>query len=246
MDSDSDKENYFSLYMKKIKNDTQKKIDIRSDKKAKNNCCASIQKLKEDHNKKIKLLLESSEKKNKNTFSIINSNLFKIHAPDKNKKECATGTKNLFIDKMKSKNIRVNKSSADINSYSNKNKKSKNNKKHNIDIKNNNKCSINHDNKIDKLKNRIFDLMNVIDNFEKDYINSNKPIQIKEEDKVTKIKIIIDYQVKSFKGLFSWCKYIESINFKKFYRNNITDMSWMFNGCYSLKKLNLNNFNTKK
>ena len=63
-------------------------------------------------------------------------------------------------------------------------------------------------------------------------------------DKVTKIKIIIDYQVKSFKELFFWCKCIESINFKKFYRNNITDMSWMFNGCYSLKELNLNNFNT--
>ena len=67
---------------------------------------------------------------------------------------------------------------------------------------------------------------------------------IDEEDKVTKIKIIIDYQVKSFKGLFSWCECIESINFKKFYRNNITDMSGMFSGCSSLKELNLNNFNT--
>ena len=42
---------------------------------------------------------------------------------------------------------------------------------------------------------------------------------IEEEDKVTKIKIIIDYQVKSFKYLFSGCKCIESIKFKKFYRN---------------------------
>ena len=61
---------------------------------------------------------------------------------------------------------------------------------------------------------------------------------------MTKIKIIIDYQVKSFKELFSGCYYIESINFKKFYRNNITDMSYMFAGCSSLKELNLNNFNT--
>ena len=67
---------------------------------------------------------------------------------------------------------------------------------------------------------------------------------IEEEDKVTKIKIIIDYQVKSFKGLFSGCYCIESINFKKFYRNNITDMSWMFHGCSSLKQINFNNFNT--
>ena len=61
---------------------------------------------------------------------------------------------------------------------------------------------------------------------------------------MTKIKIIIDYQVKSFKELFSWCECIDSIYFKKFYRN-INGMSWMFRGCSSLKELNLNNFNTK-
>ena len=58
------------------------------------------------------------------------------------------------------------------------------------------------------------------------YFNDNKEeiknkYEINEEDKVTKIKIIIDYQVKSFKKLFSWCECIESINFKKFYRNNV-------------------------
>ena len=81
------------------------------------------------------------------------------------------------------------------------------------------------------------------------YFNDNKEeiknkYEIKEEDKITKIKIMIDYQVKSFKELFYWCKCIESINFKKFYRNNITDMSDMFYECSSLKELNLNNFNT--
>ena len=81
------------------------------------------------------------------------------------------------------------------------------------------------------------------------YFNDNNEeikdkYEIKEEDKVTKIKIIIDYQIKSFNSLFKWCECIESINFKKFYRNNITDMSWMFLGCKSLKELNLNNFNT--
>ena len=58
------------------------------------------------------------------------------------------------------------------------------------------------------------------------YFNDNKEeiknkYEIKEEDKVTKIKIIIDYQVKSFKKLFYDCDCIESINFKKFYRNNV-------------------------
>ena len=72
------------------------------------------------------------------------------------------------------------------------------------------------------------------------YFNDNKEemknkYTINKKDKITKIKIIIDYQVKSFKDLFSWCKCAKSINFKKFYRNNITDMSWMFDRCSSLK-----------
>ena len=81
------------------------------------------------------------------------------------------------------------------------------------------------------------------------YFNDNKEeiknkYRINKKDKVAKIKIIIDYQVKSFKELFSWCKCIESINFKKFYRDNIIDMSNMFKECSSLKEVNLNNFNT--
>ena len=79
------------------------------------------------------------------------------------------------------------------------------------------------------------------------YFNDNKE-EIKrnylnKNDNVEKLKIIIDYQVKSFEGLFEDCEYIESIYFKKFYRNNVTDMSWMFYGCSSLKELNLSNFN---
>ena len=58
------------------------------------------------------------------------------------------------------------------------------------------------------------------------YFNDNKEeiknkYEIKEGDKVEKIKIIIDYQVKSFHGLFYKCNCVESINFKKFYRNNV-------------------------
>ena len=40
-----------------------------------------------------------------------------------------------------------------------------------------------------------------------------------------KIDIIIDYPVKSFYQLFSYCGCIESVRFKKFYRNNVTNMS---------------------
>ena len=81
------------------------------------------------------------------------------------------------------------------------------------------------------------------------YFNDNKEemknkYTINKKDKLTTINIIIDYQVKSFEHLFSDCYSIESINFKKFYRNNINNMSFMFYGCSSLKKLNLSNFNT--
>ena len=53
------------------------------------------------------------------------------------------------------------------------------------------------------------------------YFNDNneeiKKTELNKEDKVSKINIIIDYQIKSFKELFFDCKCIESINFKKFF-----------------------------
>ena len=65
-----------------------------------------------------------------------------------------------------------------------------------------------------------------------------------ENDNVTNINIIIDYQVKSFRELFNWCKCIESISFKRFYLNNINNMDSMFGDCSSLKEINLSHFNT--
>ncbi len=80
------------------------------------------------------------------------------------------------------------------------------------------------------------------------YFNNNKE-EIKrnyldENDNVEKLKIIIDYQIKSLEELFAYCKSIEYVNFKKFYRNNVTNMGFMFDGCSSLKELNISNFNT--
>ena len=64
------------------------------------------------------------------------------------------------------------------------------------------------------------------------YFNDNKEEikrnDLNKNDNVSKIKIIIDYQVKSFGYLFFDCKCIEYICFKKFYRNNINNMSGMF------------------
>ena len=53
---------------------------------------------------------------------------------------------------------------------------------------------------------------------------------------ISKIKIIIDEQIKSFKYLFRDCTSIKSLSFKQMFRTNITDMSGMFLGCSSLKK----------
>ena len=80
------------------------------------------------------------------------------------------------------------------------------------------------------------------------YFNNNKEEikrnYIEEGEQIQIIKIIIDYQVKSLEELFFMCDCVESIEFKKFYRNNIIDMHEMFFECKSLKELNLNNFNT--
>ena len=81
------------------------------------------------------------------------------------------------------------------------------------------------------------------------YFNNNEEEEIKgnyiiKDKEIKTIKIIIDYQVYSFNKLFCNCKCIESIYFKKFSRNNITNMKGMFLYCSSLKELNLNNFNT--
>jgi len=72
----------------------------------------------------------------------------------------------------------------------------------------------------------------------------NKEDKSLKFNKINKINIIIDYQIKSFKNLFYYCKCIESVNFKQFSRNNITDMSGMFYGCSLLNVLNLSKFNT--
>ena len=67
---------------------------------------------------------------------------------------------------------------------------------------------------------------------------------IEEGENVDKIKIKIGFQVKSLEKLFYNCECIESINFIKFLRINVINMSYMFCGCSSLKDLNLSNFNT--
>ena len=78
------------------------------------------------------------------------------------------------------------------------------------------------DNENDKLYYHIYfnDNIEEIKNkyeIEEDIFGVTKHVYyIKEEDKVKKIKIIIDHQVKSIEKLFKDCECIESIKFKKF------------------------------
>ena len=71
---------------------------------------------------------------------------------------------------------------------------------------------INLSNKVDRLYYNIFFNIN-----EEEIINK---YEIKKENKFEIIKIIIDFQGKSFKNLFYEYTCIESINFKNFYRNS--------------------------
>ena len=83
------------------------------------------------------------------------------------------------------------------------------------------------------------------------YFNNDERKEINKdyftiEDKVRKIKIIIDDNIKSLKDLFNGCICIKKIIFKKFNTKDIKDMSNMFYGCTSLEEINLNEFNTDK
>ena len=94
--------------------------------------------------------------------------------------------------------------------------------------------------------------INIIDENNKPYFHIFFNDSKKEEkrnyisgyDKINKIKIIIDYQISSFYGLFKNCIYIDTISFIQFKRKNINNMSYMFDGCSSLNELNISKFNT--
>ena len=86
-------------------------------------------------------------------------------------------------------------------------------------------------------------LINIINEKEKSFFHiffENKQkinYLTKKIIKYKAIKRIIDFQVKSFHILFSSCKCIKSINLKKFYRNDIDDMSFIFSNCYNTRRI---------
>ena len=82
------------------------------------------------------------------------------------------------------------------------------------------------------------------------YFNNNRKEErrnyITENDKVTIIKIILEYGIKSLEELFKDCKCIKSIYFIKYIRNDITNFSKMFYNCSSLLFLDLSILKTYK
>ena len=80
------------------------------------------------------------------------------------------------------------------------------------------------------------------------FFNNNieeiKRVYITTKDEIKKIKIFIDYEIKSLNELFKGCVCIKSINFFRFNRTNIEIMSGMFLGCCNLRKINCSKFHT--
>ena len=79
------------------------------------------------------------------------------------------------------------------------------------------------------------------------YLDDDKEITIndiiKENKSVSDIKLVIDYDIKSFKELFYSYDFIYKIDFIKCKRKDITDLSRMFYGCKALKFDKFNSFN---
>ena len=68
-------------------------------------------------------------------------------------------------------------------------------------------------------------------------------VYIYPEDNAEKITITLDYRFDRYKYLFSKCDGIKSVNFIKYYRKDINDISHMFRECHNLEQANISNIN---
>ena len=78
--------------------------------------------------------------------------------------------------------------------------------------------------------------------------NNNEEIHrtyLTSNDAVSKIIVLLDRKVKSFKGLFKDCKYINEVKIISCLRRNIYNTSEMFYACTSLTKVDLSNLKTE-
>ena len=93
-------------------------------------------------------------------------------------------------------------------------------------------------NRKDEYKSSIHIFFN--DNEESE-INRN---YITSSDHVWKIKVVLDWEIKSLKGLFKNCSCIKEIKFTNFSTSRIEDMSEMFYDCSNLNKIDFEKFKT--
>ena len=104
------------------------------------------------------------------------------------------------------------------------------------------------------MENSSGDFINIADKYQPyfhiycndDYNKEIKKTYYNKSDNVSKIGIIIDYKVKSLSKLFKFRHNIRVINFIKFNIKNITNMSYMFDRCFSLERINFFNIKTDK
>ena len=77
--------------------------------------------------------------------------------------------------------------------------------------------------------------------------NSDEEIKLNyftKVEKISKIRITLEPNIKSLRGLFKECKCLKEINFTKFNNKNITDLGEMFQGCILLTKLDISKLKT--
>ena len=73
------------------------------------------------------------------------------------------------------------------------------------------------------------------------YIYDKNQKSKKKREPLTRIKIVIDTEFESLKGLFKDCTGIYKFNLLKYKRIDVTDMSEMFSGCFNMVEINLPN-----
>ena len=80
--------------------------------------------------------------------------------------------------------------------------------------------------------------------FNNDYTNEIPFNYITKFDNISQIKIIIDPEIKSFKELFKRCYCLKEFYLIKYYRKDISDLSYLFCGCSSLINLDISKLDT--
>ena len=95
-------------------------------------------------------------------------------------------------------------------------------------------------------KNIFINLKENEKNFYQIYLDGKKVKRnyFTNKENISKVKIIINNEIESLKELFANCFCIKEINFIKFNKKDIIDMSKMFYYCTNLIKINFNEFNT--